>query len=179
MTFIKSIFRHSKSSFEELVEADQERLYKIAYAYVKNEQDALDIVQDAIVKGIKSFHKLNDSQYFRTWMTRILINTAIDFLRKKKEVVYLEPDWLDSGMNLENKSITKMDFTAVFDQLKPEQKSILLLRYYEGYTVPEIAKIMNKREGTVKSQLYRTLNQIKVKLGNGGDSYGEYSSRCK
>ncbi|MBU9711893.1 sigma factor [Evansella tamaricis] len=64
MTFIKSIFHHSKSSFEELVEADQERLYKIAYAYVKNEQDALDVLQDAIVKGFKSFHKLNDSQYF-------------------------------------------------------------------------------------------------------------------
>ncbi|MED3648328.1 sigma-70 family RNA polymerase sigma factor [Halalkalibacterium halodurans] len=81
--------RTEEHSFEVLIKNEQEKLYKIAYSYVKNEQDALDIVQDAIIKGYKSFHKLKEKKYFSTWITRIVINSAIDHIRKSKNVIYV------------------------------------------------------------------------------------------
>lgn len=160
-------------SFEKLIKDEQEKLYKIAYSYVKNEQDALDIVQDAIIKGYQSFHKLDDKAYFSTWMVRILINTSIDFLRKKKDVIKLDPEWLKSGHQQEHFSIMAMDIDTVFKKLKTDQKTLLLLRFYYGYSIPEIANILGMPEGTIKSRLHRTLQLVKEKLGTGGKHYGE------
>lgn len=179
MSIIKSLFnRSNKTTFETLIKQEQNMLYKIAFSYVKNEQDALDLVQEAMIKGYRNFHKLNDKSYFSTWMTRILINTAIDFVRKSKDVVYLEHEWFDPGINEEQKSVIKIDLENVFDKLKPEQKSLILLRFYYGYSIREIANTLEKPEGTIKSQLHRTLFQMKEKMGNGGEHNGEISTRC-
>ncbi|WP_449538713.1 sigma-70 family RNA polymerase sigma factor [Ferdinandcohnia sp. Marseille-Q9671] len=180
MSIFKSIFKNTNSedySFEELIKNDQEKLYKIAYSYVRNEQDALDIVQDAVIKGFKSFDKLKDIHYFSTWITRILINTAIDYIRKARTVIPLETDCFDSGRNEENNSIMTIDIGIVFEKLKPQQKTLLLLRFYYGYSIIEISEILGKPEGTIKSQLHRTLQLVKEKLENGGDTYGKASSR--
>ncbi|MFB9827962.1 sigma-70 family RNA polymerase sigma factor [Lederbergia wuyishanensis] len=115
--------------------------------------------------------------YFSTWMTRILINTAIDHIRKEKDVIVLEPDWFDPGQNEENNSVITMDINLVFEQLKAPQKTLLLLRFYYGYSISEISEILSKPEGTIKSQLHRTLQLVKVKLENGGDTYGKASTR--
>ena len=173
-----SIFRSfSSHSFEKLIKKEQEKLYKVAYSYVRNEQDAFDIVQEAIIKGYKSFEKLKDIDYFSTWMTRILINTAIDFIRKSQDVIPLEPDWVAAGQNEENAAIMAMDFEQVFEKLKPQQRTLLLLRFYHGYSISDMAEILDKPEGTIKSQLHRTLYQVKGLLEKGGDSYGEASRR--
>ncbi|CEG25479.1 sigma-70 family RNA polymerase sigma factor [Bacillus sp. B-jedd] len=181
MSIFKAFHRKTdeeKPSFEDLIKKEQAKLYRVAYSYVKNEQDALDIVQDAIIKGYRSFDKLNEINYFSTWMTRILIHTALDHLRKAKDVVYLEVDWFNPGNDKENNTIVAMDIKLIFEKLKPQQKTLLLLRFYHGYSIPEIAGIMDKPEGTIKSQLHRTLQIVKEKLGNGGDSYGKTSPRC-
>ncbi|GIN42351.1 DNA-directed RNA polymerase sigma-70 factor [Heyndrickxia oleronia] len=178
MPFLKSLFKVSNGqTFEELIKLEQDKLYKIAFSYVRNEQDALDIVQDSIIKGFKGFEKLNDKNYFSTWMTRILINTAMDHLKQKKNVVMLDPGWFNPWNNQENNTIISIDLAEVFDKLKPEQKTLIFLRYYYGYSISEIAKIMDKPEGTVKSQIHRTLQFLKEKLENGGDTYGKASTR--
>ncbi|MDR4888102.1 sigma-70 family RNA polymerase sigma factor [Fredinandcohnia sp. QZ13] len=180
MSIFKSFYQSSNSSkysFEALINKEQEKLYKVAYSYVKNEQDALDIVQDAIIKGFKSFDRLKEIEYFSTWITRILINTAIDHIRKSKKVITLETDLFDSGFNEENNSIITMDIELIFEKLRPQQKTLILLRFYYGYSINEISEILGKPEGTIKSQLHRTLQFIKEKLENGGDSYGKASSR--
>lgn len=85
----------NKERFAQAVLAQKEKFYRIAYAYVKNEQDALDIVSEATYKGLKSLHTLKSPEYFDTWMTRIIINTAADYLRKASRAVNLEEDALD------------------------------------------------------------------------------------
>ncbi|MGE8205919.1 sigma-70 family RNA polymerase sigma factor [Heyndrickxia sp. NPDC080065] len=178
MPFLKSLFKVSNGqTFEELIKKEQDKLYKIAFSYIRNEQDALDIVQDSIIKGFKGFEKLTDKNYFSTWMTRILINTAMDHLKRKKNVVMLDLGWFNPGSSQENNTIASIDLAEVFDKLKPEQKTLIFLRYYYGYSISEIAKIMDKPEGTVKSQIHRTLQFIKEKLENGGDTYGKASTR--
>lgn len=177
LMFFQRISDLEEHSFESLIKNEQEKLYKIAYSYVKNEQDALDILQDTIIKGFKSFEKLKDMNYFSTWITRILINTAIDHLRKAKDVITLEPDWFDPRRNEENTTVMTMDLDLVFEKLKPQQKTLLLLRFYYGYSINEMAEILCLPEGTIKSQLHRTLQLLRAKLENGGETYGQTSTR--
>jgi RNA polymerase sigma-70 factor (ECF subfamily) len=163
----------SGPTFESLIKNEQEKLYKIAYAYVKNEQDALDVVQEAIINAYKAFPKLEKPQYFSTWMTRILINTAINELRRKKKITFLEIEKHEQSVKETQLSIHKLDLAQVLERLKPEQRSLLIMRFTYGYSIKEMAQIFEKPEGTIKSQLHRTLAQVKAELEEGGEKYGE------
>lgn len=72
-------------SFVELIEDRKGKIYKIAYSYVNNQQDALDILQDVTFKAFTSIKTLKDPKIFNSWLIRIVINCAISFLRKKKD----------------------------------------------------------------------------------------------
>ncbi|GAE25562.1 RNA polymerase sigma factor SigV [Halalkalibacter wakoensis JCM 9140] len=178
MKKLKSLFSRSKQpSFETLIKGEQEKLYKIAYTYVRNEQDALDVVQDAIIKGYNHFDKLKNLDYFSTWMTRILINTALDAVKRKKDVVYLDQDRFDDKVTKDPPFTQQIDLLEELNHLKPEQKTLVILRFYYGYSIKELAELLKKPEGTIKSQLHRTLNELKKKLGEGGEQYGKAWSK--
>jgi len=68
----------NEKAFQALIEIEKHKLYRIAYLYVKKEEDALDVVQETIYKAFISIKQLKDAAYFSTWITRILINTAIN-----------------------------------------------------------------------------------------------------
>ncbi|KGA97649.1 RNA polymerase [Alkalihalobacillus alcalophilus ATCC 27647 = CGMCC 1.3604] len=171
---LKSFFKKEpKPKFEELIKTEQERMYRVAYSFVKNEQDALDIVQDAVIKAYRSYDKLTEIQYFSTWMTRILINTAIDATRRRREVIYVDFERTVSEKNEQNDTLNKMLVDEQFDRLKPEQKSLIILRFYYGYSIKEMSELLQKPEGTIKSKLHRTLTQMKINLEKGGDMIGK------
>lgn len=175
MKRLKRLFKSPPSgpTFESLIKDEQEKLYKIAYAYVKNEQDALDVVQEAIINAYKAFPKLENPQYFSTWMTRILINTAINELRRRKKITFLDIEKHEQYAKETHLSIHKLDLAQVLERLKPEQRSLLMMRFTYGYSIKEMAQIFEKPEGTIKSQLHRTLAQVKAELEEGGEKYGE------
>ncbi|MTK13271.1 MAG: RNA polymerase subunit sigma-70, partial [Clostridiaceae bacterium] len=77
-------------AFSELINSCKEKLYKIAFAYLKNEEEALDIVSDTIYKAYMDINKLKNPQYFNTWITRIRINGAINRLKKNKRIVLID-----------------------------------------------------------------------------------------
>ncbi|WP_026673441.1 sigma-70 family RNA polymerase sigma factor [Alkalihalobacterium bogoriense] len=165
--------KQKKPSFETLVRAEQEKLYKIAYSYMRNEQDALDVVQDAVMKGYHHFDKLHHLDYFSTWMIRILMNTAVDAIKRKRDVIYIEHEKYKETTNEELESVHRMDLEEQLDKLKTEQKTLIILRFYCGYSLREMAEMLNKPEGTIKSQLHRTLAEMKKNLGEGGEQYGK------
>ena len=74
-----------RDKLEEVILASYESMYRMAFVYMKNEADALDVVQDSIVKAIKNSGQLNEESYMKTWLFRIVINTAIDELEKRKK----------------------------------------------------------------------------------------------
>lgn len=80
-TLVKRAMRGNPKAFGTLVEREQEYLYRMAFLYVRQEQDALDVVQESILKAYKSLKTLREPEYFRTWLTKIVINTAQDTLR--------------------------------------------------------------------------------------------------
>lgn len=85
---IKRAIKGDKLSYEKLIKNNKEYLYKLAFLYVKNEQDALDILQETVYKGFLNISKLKNVQFFNTWLSRILINTSIDFIKKRDRTIH-------------------------------------------------------------------------------------------
>ena len=142
-------------AFEKLIEYYKEYLYKTAYLYVKNEADALDIVGETIYKSFIGRKKLKDHNLFKTWITRILINNAIDLLKKKKKLSSVD----NNDLFVEGKSIDDVikyiDLYDAIDLLNIKYKNVIIMKYFNGMTIEEIAKIMDLPEGTVKTYLHR------------------------
>ena len=151
-----------------LIENNQEKFYRVAYAYVKNREDALDIVHDAIVKALRSYGTLRNTEYAQTWFYRILINESISFLRKNRRLIpwgdlsdtpfpspTSPPDMLKDEY---------LDLYAAIDKLSPELKTIVVLHFFEDMKLSEVAEITSTNLNTVKSRLYRALKNLKLDM---------------
>lgn len=151
-----------------LIENNQERYYRVAFSYVKNREDALDIVHDAIIKALQSFHSLRNPKYAQTWFYKILINESISFLRKNRKVISLDDlqtPQLPPAEDLDD--IHKDDYIdlyAAIDKLPPDMKTIVILRFFEDMKYEEIAEITSTNLNTIKSRLYRALNHLKLDM---------------
>lgn len=139
----------------------QEDIYRISYAYVKNKNDALDVVQEVAYRSFKKIETLKNPEYFKTWLIKITITCSIDFIRKNKKVIQLD--------SVHEKFIGSVDEDASFlitlqdllDQLNENEKSIIILKFYQGYSFKEIAELLKMPLGTTKSVLYRALNKLR------------------
>lgn len=87
---VKKAKKGDDKAFSSLMELKKETIYRIAFAYVKNKEDALDIVQETVYKAYISIDKLNDEKTFNSWIARITINNAINLIRKNSKVILLE-----------------------------------------------------------------------------------------
>ena len=105
-----------------LIENGQERFYRIAYSYVKNREDALDIVHNAIVKALQSCPGLRSPEYAQTWFCRILINESVSFLRKTRRLVPLE-EIQEAADDTWPEQDAYFDLYAALDRLPPELKN--------------------------------------------------------
>lgn len=146
-----------------LIENEQERFYRIAYSYVKDREDALDIVHNAIVKALQSCPGLRSPEYAQTWFCRILINESISFLRKERRLVPLE-EIPEAESAPEPERETYLDLYAALDKLPPELKTVVILRFFEDMKLDEIAQVLPANLSTVKSRLYRALKLLKLDM---------------
>ena len=76
---------------------NQEKFYRLAFSYVKNKDDALDVVQNAVCKALDHYESLRNEEAVKTWFYRILIHVCTDMLRQRKRVTFVPPDALDPG----------------------------------------------------------------------------------
>ena len=159
-----------EEAFEQLIGSVREKLYRTAYAYVRNEQDALDIYQEAIYTAYVTIKKLKKPESFTSWITKILVFKAIDFIRKESRHFSTDSEEIFSTLvELENVDdiMHAMDLSVAFKYLSPKVKTIILLRYYHDLSIKEIATIMNLPEGTIKSHLNRAKKELKPILREG------------
>jgi RNA polymerase sigma-70 factor, ECF subfamily len=153
------------NAFQTLIHIEKEKLYRMAYVYVRNEDDALEVFQESIYKAFASLSKLKNDEYFSTWMTRILINSAIDLLRKKKRVVPINQEILENTSDTSSfNSDVQIDLLKAMEEIEEKYKTVLLLRFYQDYTVKQIASMLKCPEGTVKTNIRRGLDKLKEKM---------------
>ena len=153
--------------FEEIVEyilANQNRLYRLAYSNVGNEQDAMDVVQNAICKALEHARELRDISAVRTWFYRILMNESMTFLRKnRKELLLEEP--LDEEVFVCDPDYAERE--ELFERIKGlpvAVQNIIRLRFYEELSLQEIAEATGLNLNTVKAKLYRGLKALRVEM---------------
>lgn len=155
-------------SFIQLINLHKENLYRIAFAYLKNEQDSLDIVSDTVYKAYMNIDKLKETRYFNSWITKILINSAINKLKSNKKIIYVDDyNILNNNINISEMEfdISKnIDLYSAIDTLDIKYKNLIILKYFQDMTISQISKLLKYPEGTVKVYLRRALKKLKIKL---------------
>lgn len=150
--------------FVAFIKEHKENFYRLAYSYVKNQEDALDIVQDSIYKALQSLKTLDDQTAIKSWFYRIVVNTSLDFLRKHKRVSLADEDVLDYLHSGQEDHYENIDLEQAIQQLPVEYKTIIVLRYFEDLKIQEIAAVLNKNPNTIKTRLYRALELLKIEM---------------
>lgn len=151
MLLIKRAQKDDTDAFIQLIEENKIALYKVAKSYLKNEEDIADVMQDTILSAYEHIKELKALSYFKTWLTRILINRCTDLVRQQKRLVSIEEAEEPTGTLVES----DYGFYELLNEL-PENDRILFLLYYgEGFNIREIAEILEWNENTVKSRLQR------------------------
>ena len=147
---VRKAQRGDKNAFMDLIEENQLALYRAAKAILHREEDVEDAVQETIYKAFYKLSDLRQPKYFKTWLTRILINCCYDLLRQQKGLVPLEilPE---EGMNEERE--TSLDVQQVLRDLGENDRLTLTLYYLNDISVKDIAGMLAISEGAVKQRL--------------------------
>ena len=146
----------------EYIKENQEKMYKTAFTYVHDRDEALDIVQEAITKALQNINKLKHQEYVKTWFYRILINESLQYIKKNKrnnlyEIENLENEIVDySEIPIENIEIYKC-----INKLNEKIRTVIILRFFEDMKIEEIAYSTKTNENTVKSRLYKGVQELK------------------
>lgn len=151
----------NKDTFINKVLEAESTLYHVSKSILGNDEDCEDAVQGAILKAYKQLNSLENEQYFKTWLTRILINECYGLRRKAKVVVPYEEYFK------EDKAQNKEDYTDLYSAIRnlPDDIRITIVLYYvEGYSIDEVKSILKIPSGTVKSRLSRGRKMLKIKL---------------
>lgn len=149
---------------EKLLIENYEKYYRLAFSYVHNEADAMDIVQEGAYKAMLKWESLEREDFAETWIYRIMLNEIFSMLRKRtrNEESVADPDCLE-----EIPADTPADSLSLrdaLDQLQPKEKALVELRYFEDLKLEEIAGALDENLSTVKSRLYRTLRKLRIAL---------------
>lgn len=172
-SLVIAAWRGDDEAFYSLITHHKDKMYRIAYTYLKNEADALEAVQETTCRAYMQIRKLKEPDYFGSWLIRILMNYCTDEVKRRSRrngsghasdsssesrSASGESEWLDR-IRLE---------TAV-DQLEANHQKVIQLKYYHDLTITEIARTLEKPEGTIKTWLHKALGALRQRLGKDGE----------
>lgn len=169
---IKKAINGDSEAFISLIDKHELTMYKTAKAILNNEEDIGDAIQETILSAYKSINNLKNPKYFKTWLTRILINKCNDIVRKSKNIMFIEKYTKEEFY--EEDIDVRLEFDECFEKLGSEYKLVLSLYYVDGFNTREISEILNENENTIKSRLLRGKKHLKnflLKNGNEVDQY--------
>ncbi len=174
-------------AFEQLILGCKGKAYNIALKYMKNQEDALDVLQESFLKIFRHLNKFHEESKFDTWVYRIVVNTCNDMLRKnshhvkdihiyqinsdsKEEMM----DFVDPEPNPEESFFQKEGYSQIelcMESLTPEHREIIILRDIQEMTYDEICHILDCNVGTVKSRLNRARTKLReIYIDSKGDN---------
>ena len=156
---IKQAQQGDPEAFIELIELNKQSMYKAARAILRNTEDVADAMQETILSCFQNIKNLKQPRYFKTWLTKILINKCNDIIRKNKNMVLVE-EIREEGYS-EN-SDGKISLKENFRSLEDDYRIILVLYYVHGFNIREISQILNLNQNTVKTRLSRGRERFKT-----------------
>lgn len=153
--------------FVPFIRENKERFYYLAYSYTKNEQDALDVVQDSIQKALQSIRTLKNEQQLKSWFYKIVVRTAIDFLRKHKRMQVMDDSNLADITSPQMDTYDDIDLADALNTLPTAYREVIILRYFEDLKIEDVAHVLDININTAKSRLYKALKLLKIQLQDG------------
>ena len=142
---------------------NQNKFYRLAYSYVRNREDALDVVQNAVCKALENYGGIRNEGAISTWFYRILVNESLLFIKERKRMTLGETDQEEAHYEEKGFEIQD-DLYDSINRLDGDTQTIIKLRFFEELSLKEIAQIMEMNLNTVKARLYRGLRQLKVNI---------------
>jgi len=168
---IQRVLGGDKNAFEGLVLENQKNVYNLALKMTRNEEDALDISQEAFIKAFRQLRNFRGDSKFSVWMYRLTYNLCIDFLRRKPKAEAISLDREDESGDIAPLEIPDLRFipedsairsemrnniTESIKELPLKHREVVVMREIAGMSYEEIAKTLNINVGTVKSRLARS-----------------------
>ena len=149
-----------KEFFCECIRQHEKSIHSLAYGILKNEEDAADIMQEAILKAYCNMDNLRDKKKFKPWILSIVHNTAIEFLRKHRETVDIEDQWGVSAPEPPIDTATKLTVWEAVQRLKLPYRTVVILFYYDNLPIQKISDITSTPAVTVRQQLFRARKML-------------------
>jgi RNA polymerase sigma-70 factor (ECF subfamily) len=152
-----------KSAFDEVIRLCVPDLFRIAMSILKNRDDADDAICEAVVIAYENIHKLNNCEFFKTWIIRILINQANAAYKRRSKVISLnditsEPQYEDAY------DLGNDELNAAVTGLSLELRTVITLYYFQDMKIKEIASVLQVPQGTVKWRLSKAKSILKKRL---------------
>ncbi len=169
---IRKAAKGDRLAFRELVLENSHAMFRLAWRLTSDEGAAEDVVQEAFIKAWRNIGKFRMESSFKSWLHRITVNTAMDYLRKqarRKQFETAEPEFESITAGSETPAIdTQIDIRArtraAMMKLSDTERSALLLKHFEGHSIKEIAQIMEMTTGACKQTIFRAVKKMRVEL---------------
>lgn len=150
-----------KEQLGELIIASEETMYRVAKSLLYNDADCADAIQEAIVKAFSKLHTLKEDTYAKTWLVKIVMNECYAIMRKEKRIISLD------DYQMEDQASEQDDYSELYEAIfkLPEPAKLCVTLYYlEGYSVKEVAQILDVTESAVKNRLLKARAVLKESL---------------
>lgn len=118
-------------AFIKIFQEYEEDIYRMAFVYVKNQEDALDIVQEVAYQSFKKINTLKQPEYFKTWLMRITINCAVNLVKKNKKVLQFKPNFEEIIASDDDDVLLSITLQELIDNLQYDEKSVVLLKFFK------------------------------------------------
>lgn len=143
---------------------NQEKFYRLAYSYVGDRDGALDVVQNAVCKGLEKCYDLRNPGALKTWFYRIVVNESLQYLRRNKKESVSTDGELPEQVYHEPAFEKEREVYEEVQRLAEPMKTVVVLHFYEGLTLKQISEITQTNLNTVKSRLYSALGRLEKGL---------------
>jgi RNA polymerase sigma-70 factor (ECF subfamily) len=185
-SLMASVAMGNPHDFDELVRRHQQKVFRMAVKMLGNEDDAWDSAQEVFIKVYQARDSYVSNAKFTTWLYRIANNAIIDRIRKNKRKSMHVISSEDSYNDATDPSHSPQDKVELYEQtdlvskalakLSERQRGMVLLKYYQGFSVKEIAEIFDCATGTVKATLFQSVRNLRQHLADLGHPNMELTS---
>lgn len=162
---IKKNGRKDSQAFMDLINLHVQSMYKTAWAYLKNDEDVADVIQETILTCYEKLDTLRQEKYFKTWMTRILINKCNDCLRQSGKIYPMQENM---EYPYEEVGFYDCEWKEVISCLDKKYREVIILYYGQAMSVKEISSLLNVNKNTVMTRLARAREQLRKEYRGGG-----------
>ena len=150
---------NGRRCLEEFLERELDNAYRFAYTYMRSATDAEDVVNTSVVKALANISSLRDDNAVKCWFYKIIANTAMTELRRSSRCIAVSDDALNAAREDDHSA---MNFESMIKSLPEDMKAIVVMKFCDGLTFSEAARVLAMNENTVKTKFYAAMRRLKA-----------------